>query len=76
MKRYTDFEIWIDAPTTLPGAGSPTSYPVRVTMSLAGPAAGTLDLDLADEPFRNELSVVRDMGPDLPSRQAFGKLCI
>lgn len=72
MKRYTDFEIWIDAPAAPPSAGSPPVYPVQVTTSLAGSASGSLELDLANQGFQNELSVVRDMGPDLPGRQAFG----
>ena len=72
MKRYTDFEIWIDSPATPPSAGSSPAYPLRVTTSLAGSASGSLELDLADQGFQNELSVVRDMGPDKPSRQAFG----
>jgi hypothetical protein len=73
MKRYTDFEIWIDLPAAPPGGGSAPAYPVRVTTSLAGSASGTLELDVADQGFLNKLSVVRDMGPDLSSRQAFGQ---
>jgi hypothetical protein len=74
MKRYTDFEIWIDAPAVAsPAPGSPASFPVRVATSLAGSAKGTLELNLGDATFNNELSVVRDMGPDLPSRRAFGQ---
>lgn len=73
MKRYTDFEIWIDALAAPPTPGNSASYPVRVTTSLAGSANGSLELDLEDPTFKNELSVVRDMGPDLPSRRAFGQ---
>ncbi len=72
MQRYTDFEIWIDVPMVPASAGASPHYPVRVMTSLAGSASGSLELDLADQDFRNELSVVRDMGPDLPARQAFG----
>jgi hypothetical protein len=73
LKRYTDFEIWIDAPAASPSAGSPTIFPVRVATSLAGSASGSLTLNLEDQIFKNELSVVRSEGPDLVSRQAFGR---
>lgn len=73
MKRYTDFEIWIDSPAAPPSPGSAAVFPVRVTTSLAGSANGSLVLDFDDQTFKNELSVVRDMGPDLPSRRAFGQ---
>lgn len=73
MERYTDFEVWIDLPATSPNPGNPSAYPVRVTISPAGPATGRLDLNLGEQDFQNKLSVVRDMGPDLASRQAFGQ---
>lgn len=73
MKRYTDFEVWIDAPAAPPSPGSPTVFPLRVATSLAGSANGVLELELENQTFQNELSVVRSEGPDLPSRQAFGR---
>jgi hypothetical protein len=73
IKRYADFELWIDPPVATLTARRRSAYPVHVTVSPAGPASGTLKLNLADLGFLNELSVVRDMGPDLPNRQAFGQ---
>ena len=73
MKRYADFELWINSPTAPNAAGYPSANPVHVTVSPAGPASGIMELDVTDQGFQHELSVVRDMGPDLPSRQAFGQ---
>jgi hypothetical protein len=42
-------------------------------MSPAGPAEGTLALDLKSQDFQNLLSIVHDAGADLASRQAFGE---
>ena len=67
MKRTTDFEIWIDAPAAAPSAGSPTIFPVRVATSLAGSASGSLTLDLEDQTFKNELSVVRPRAMPAPA---------
>jgi hypothetical protein len=73
MKTYTDFEVWIDLPAEPPAEGGSLVYPVRVTYSPAGPATGTLELNLQDAEFKTALTHVRGIGPVLDRRQAFGQ---
>jgi hypothetical protein len=72
-KAYADFEIWIGPPAALDGIVGPSIYPTIVTDSPAGPAFGTLKLDVRNKEFRDRLGSARSDKVDKQARMDLGK---
>ncbi|MCP4400018.1 MAG: CHAT domain-containing protein [bacterium] len=69
MKKYANFEIWID-PATDPEL---PKFRVQVVSSPAGVARGEMELDLRDKEFKKNLVRVRGIEPNLGLRTTFGE---
>src|ERR1700730_8139717 len=67
MENFADFEIWIGMPT--PSTSPEAEFPTRVFSSLAGPAVGTLKLDLEAANFKANLVLVRGIDPEIIARR-------
>jgi len=73
MKSYASFEIWIEPAEKQPANPKAPPYTVRVTDSPAGPAAGTLSLNLANKKFKTEINRVMGEDNNLEPRRALGE---
>lgn len=68
MRDLADFEVWIGS-----SASQSPVFPVQVYRSPAGPAKGTMSLDVHTDEFRTILAHVCESSPDLDLRKAFGE---